>query len=102
MDKILRIDMGADGGPKFTVESLGDYAGLGGRAMTSAVINKEVPALCHPLGADNKLVIAPGIIDGDPSRQGMALIEWHNNKEDRADRPQGRARPTGSGAKRQK
>ena len=64
MDKILRIDMGADGGPQFTVEPLGQYEGLGGRAMTSAVVNKEVPPLCHALGADNKLVIAPGMLSG--------------------------------------
>ena len=64
MDKILRIDMGADGGPKTDVQPLGDYAGLGGRAMTSGIIAKEVPPLCHPLGEDNKLVIAPGILSG--------------------------------------
>ena len=29
MDKILRINMGADGGPEVKVDSLGDYAGLG-------------------------------------------------------------------------
>ncbi|MCP3908869.1 MAG: aldehyde ferredoxin oxidoreductase, partial [Oceanicoccus sp.] len=43
---------------------LGDYEGLGGRAMTSGIISKEVPPLCHPLGADNKLVIAPGMLSG--------------------------------------
>ncbi|MBW1956526.1 MAG: aldehyde ferredoxin oxidoreductase [Deltaproteobacteria bacterium] len=64
MDKILRIDMGADGGPKTTVTDLGAYAGLGGRAMTSAIVSKEVPPLCHPLGADNKFVVAPGLLSG--------------------------------------
>lgn len=64
MDKILRINMGAKGGPSFKEEPVGDYAGLGGRAMTSAIISKEVPPLCHPLGADNKLVIAPGLLSG--------------------------------------
>ncbi len=64
MDKILRIDMGAGGGPKTDVQPLGDYAGLGGRAMTSGIIAKEVPPLCHPLGENNKLVIAPGILSG--------------------------------------
>ncbi len=64
MDKILRVKMGEDGGPQVIVEPLGDYAGLGGRAMTSAVVAKEVPPLCHPLGADNKLVIAPGMLSG--------------------------------------
>jgi aldehyde:ferredoxin oxidoreductase len=64
MDKILRIDMGAEDGPKVITEPLGGYAGMGGRAMTSAIVAKEVPPLCHPLGADNKLVIAPGLLSG--------------------------------------
>ena len=64
MDKVLRIDMGADGGPATKTESMGDYTGLGGRALTSAVVAKEVPPLCHPLGADNKLIIAPGLLSG--------------------------------------
>jgi len=37
MDKILRINMGAEGSPEFKTEPVGDYAGLGGRAMTSAI-----------------------------------------------------------------
>ncbi|MFP4070440.1 MAG: aldehyde ferredoxin oxidoreductase family protein [Desulfovibrionales bacterium] len=64
MDKILRIDVGAEGGPSYRVTDVGDYAGLGGRALTSALINKEVPADCHPLGPENKLVIAPGMLSG--------------------------------------
>ena len=56
--------MGADGGPAARTEPLGDYAGLGGRAMTSGIVAKEVPPLCHPLGEDNKLVIAPGMLSG--------------------------------------
>jgi aldehyde:ferredoxin oxidoreductase len=64
MDKILRIDVGASGGPAVKTEDLGDYAGLGGRAMTSAIVSKEVPPTCHPLGDANKLVIAPGLLSG--------------------------------------
>lgn len=64
MDKILRINVGAEGGPTATVEALGEYAGLGGRAMTTAVVCKEVPPTCHPLGPENKLVIAPGLMAG--------------------------------------
>jgi len=64
MDKILRIDMGAAGGPKATVVPIKDYAGLGGRALTSAVVSKEVPPECHPLSSANKLVIAPGLLSG--------------------------------------
>jgi aldehyde:ferredoxin oxidoreductase len=56
--------MGAEGGPSATEEGLGDYAGLGGRAMTSGVVAAEVPPLCHPLSAENKMVIAPGMLSG--------------------------------------
>ncbi len=62
--KILRINMGADGGPKATVAPMGEYEGMGGRGLTSALVAKEVPPLCHPLGEDNKLVIAPGLLSG--------------------------------------
>lgn len=64
MDKILRINMGADGGPAILEDPLGDFAGLGGRALTSTIISKEVPPTSHPLGAENKLVIAPGLLSG--------------------------------------
>jgi aldehyde:ferredoxin oxidoreductase len=64
MDKILRINMGAEGGPQATAVPVGEYAGLGGRALTSTLVAKEVPPLCHPLGDENKLVIAPGLLSG--------------------------------------
>lgn len=69
MDKILRINMGAKGGPKASVVGLGNYAGFGGRGLTSAIVSKEVPPLCHPLGEDNKLVIAPGLLSGSAAVQ---------------------------------
>lgn len=69
MDKILRIDMGMESGPRASEEPLGEYAGLGGRGMTSAIIAKEVPPLCHPLGKNNKLVIAPGLLSGSHAAQ---------------------------------
>lgn len=64
MDKILRINMGPDGDPSYTTEPIGDFAGLGGRGLTSAIISGQVPPTCHPLGEDNKLVIAPGLLGG--------------------------------------
>ena len=67
MDKILRIDMGATGEPAVKIEGLGNYYGLGGRALTSTVLLKEVPPTCHPLGKENKLVIAPGLLSGSPA-----------------------------------
>lgn len=64
MDKILRIDMGNAGGPKATEEPVGEYAGMGGRLLTSTMVAKEVPPLSHPLGPENKLVFAPGMLSG--------------------------------------
>ena len=64
MDRILRIDMGAEGGPEFKDTPMEDYSGLAGRALTSALVSKEVPPNCHPLGKDNILVIAPGLLSG--------------------------------------
>ena len=40
------------------------YMGLGGRGLTSIMINAEVPPTCDPLGPDNKLIIAPGALSG--------------------------------------
>jgi len=40
------------------------YKNLGGRGLTSAIVCDEVPPLAHPLGPNNKLVFAPGIVTG--------------------------------------
>jgi aldehyde:ferredoxin oxidoreductase len=40
------------------------YENLGGRGMTSTIVHDEVPPLCHPLGPNNKLVFAPGMVTG--------------------------------------
>jgi aldehyde:ferredoxin oxidoreductase len=61
MSKLLRIDTRKR---TFSVADMGGYAGLGGRALTSRLVLNEVPALCHPLGAANKLVAAAGILTG--------------------------------------
>src|SRR4030042_3164096 len=42
------------------------YAGLGGRGLTSIIVNAEVPPKCDPLGPENKLIIAPGLLSGTP------------------------------------
>ena len=41
-----------------------DWKILGGRAMTSNVVAKEVPPDCHPLGPNNKLVLSSGMVTG--------------------------------------
>lgn len=44
-----------------------EYEKCGGRALTSRVIANEVPPLCDPLGSENKLVFAPGLLTGTPA-----------------------------------
>jgi aldehyde:ferredoxin oxidoreductase len=43
-----------------------DYLGLGGRGLTSVMINAEVSPTCDPLGPENKLIFAPGFLTGTP------------------------------------
>ncbi len=61
MSRILRINTRTR---EYAFEKVGPYINLGGRALTSRVINKEVPADCHPLSAENKLVFATGLLGG--------------------------------------
>jgi aldehyde:ferredoxin oxidoreductase len=50
-----------------------DWAGLGGRGLTSIIVAAEVPPRCHPLGPNNKLVFAPGLLTGTPAAQSGRL-----------------------------
>ncbi len=43
-----------------------EYVGLGGRGLTSIMINSEVAPASDPLGSENKLIIAPGLLSGTP------------------------------------
>jgi len=62
MAKMLRINMTDR---TATYEDVPDkYKHLGGRGLTSTLILDEVDPTCHPLGPNNKLVFAPGIITG--------------------------------------
>ena len=42
------------------------YQQFGGRRLTSTLIDAEVPPTCDPLGPENKLIIAPGLLSGTP------------------------------------
>jgi len=65
MSKILRVNMTDR---TTTYEDVPDkYKFLGGRALTSTLIYDEVDPTCHPLGPNNKLVFAPGIVTGTNS-----------------------------------
>lgn len=64
-EKILRVNM-TDLSTK--VEPVPEaWTGYGGRALTSTIVAAEVPATCHALGPNNKLVIAPGLLSGTPA-----------------------------------
>ncbi len=63
------------------------YKNLGGRGMTSTMVHNEVPPLCHPLGPNNKIVFAPGIVTGTPASNlcprfcgSKILADWGNKR----------------------
>jgi aldehyde:ferredoxin oxidoreductase len=62
MVKILRVNM-SDLSVK-SEEMPEVYQGLGGRGLTSAIVSKEVEPTCSPIGPNNKLVFAPGLLGG--------------------------------------
>jgi aldehyde:ferredoxin oxidoreductase len=49
------------------------WARYGGRALTSAMVFSEVPPDADPLGADNVLVFAPGLLGGTSAPNGGRL-----------------------------
>ncbi|MEA5114830.1 MAG: aldehyde ferredoxin oxidoreductase C-terminal domain-containing protein [Geobacteraceae bacterium] len=59
-EKIIRINMTNLTSSTEPVPS--EWAALGGRALTSTVVAKEVPPTCDALGKYNKLVFAPGLL----------------------------------------
>jgi aldehyde:ferredoxin oxidoreductase len=62
MTKLLRLNM-TDRSYRF--EDVPEaYKHLGGRGLTSTIVYDEVDPMCHPLGPNNKLVFAPGIVTG--------------------------------------
>ena len=42
------------------------YYLLGARGLTSQIVHDEVPPKCDPLGPENKLIVANGILTGSP------------------------------------
>ncbi|MFK5881886.1 MAG: aldehyde ferredoxin oxidoreductase C-terminal domain-containing protein [Sulfurospirillum sp.] len=61
-DKIYRVDMS---NLTYKIEDVPEeWLGLGGRGLTSTVVATEVDPECHPLGPNNKMVFAPGLLSG--------------------------------------
>jgi aldehyde:ferredoxin oxidoreductase len=62
--KFIKVDMSTK---TVGIEDVPErYLGLGGRGLTSIMINAEVPPKCDPLGPENKLIFAPGSLSGTP------------------------------------
>ncbi len=64
MAKLLRIDMSSLSAWTEDVPEI--YRRFGGRGLSSCILEREVPPKCDPLGVENKLVFAPGILGGTP------------------------------------
>lgn len=62
--RFLRVNM-TDQSVRFE-EVPADCRRLGGRALTSTLVEAEVPAAADPLGPENRLVFAPGYFTGTP------------------------------------
>jgi aldehyde:ferredoxin oxidoreductase len=61
-EKVYRVDMS---NLSFKVEDVPEaWMPLGGRGLTSTIVSAEVNPECHPLGPNNKLVFAPGLLSG--------------------------------------
>ena len=63
--QILRINM-ADLSYKYEKVPK-KWSKWAGRGLTSTIVAEEIEPTCHPLGPNNKLVIAPGWVSGTPA-----------------------------------
>lgn len=62
MNKILRVNVRTQ---KITYEKASDeYLKTGGRGLIAKIMLKEVNPMCEPLGRENKLIIANGLLTG--------------------------------------
>lgn len=64
MAKILRINLSTQ--TSTTEEVPAAYRNYGGRGLSACILQHEVPATCDPLGPENKLIWAPGLLAGTP------------------------------------
>lgn len=62
MEKIVRINMNKLSATYENVPE--EYLFLGGRGLSAKIIGNEVPPNCFPLEAENKVIIAPGLLTG--------------------------------------
>jgi len=61
-DQMIRVDMTTQ---TATVEDFPEkWKMLGGRSLSARILTEECDAACDPLGPDNILVLAPGVLSG--------------------------------------
>ncbi|MGI9228404.1 MAG: aldehyde ferredoxin oxidoreductase N-terminal domain-containing protein [Gammaproteobacteria bacterium] len=61
-DKLIRVDMGRQ--LVEVVDYPADWRYLGGRSLSARILLEQCAPQCDPLGPDNMLVLAPGILSG--------------------------------------
>lgn len=64
--KIVRINVKNDNIRFDEITSDSKFFLLGARGLSSQIIHDEVPPLCDPLGSENKLILANGVLAGSP------------------------------------
>jgi len=63
---IIRINVYSNEISSEEILSDSKYYLLGARGLTSQIVHDEVPPRCDPLGSENKLIVANGILTGSP------------------------------------
>ena len=64
--EIVRINVNSEIINYESISKDSKYYLLGARGLTSQIVHDEVPPSCDPLSADNKLIIANGLLTGSP------------------------------------
>ncbi|MFX1337439.1 MAG: aldehyde ferredoxin oxidoreductase C-terminal domain-containing protein [Promethearchaeota archaeon] len=64
--KIARINVNTESVQYEEITRDSKFFLLGARGLSSQIVHDEVPPLCDPLGKDNKLILANGILTGSP------------------------------------
>jgi len=64
--KIVRINASSNAIKYEEIAKNSKFYLLGARGLTSQIVHDEVPPRCDPLGPENKLILANGILTGSP------------------------------------
>lgn len=64
--KIARINVNTESIRYEEITRESKFFLLGARGLSSQIVHDEVPPTCDPLGKDNKLIIANGLLTGSP------------------------------------